>query len=379
MTGRALPALLMVLCLATGAGAEPPRLLLDPDEIAATLRHGPWPPPPPQDPSNRLSGNRDAISLGRILFTSPALSRDGATSCATCHRPDRMFQDGRATPAQARRLPRNSPALVDVAFNRWFGWDGRSDNLWSQSLLPLLNEEEMDMDFGRLKTAAGTAPWRPDYETLFGPLAYRSPEDVAIDISKALAAYQETLLSGPTPFDRFRDALAAGDLTAAAAYPEAAQRGLKLFIGRGNCALCHSGPRFTNGEFHDAAVGYFLPQGGVDPGRHRGLTLLRASPYTLDGSWSDDPDRTGAWAVRSVLDSHADFGRFRVPGLRNVARTAPYMHDGSLSTLGDVIAHYSTIDPERLHADGENILVPLGLSPADASDLEAFLRTIDSE
>lgn len=193
---------------------------------------------------------------------------------------------------------------------------------------------------------------------------------------KALAAYQETLVSGKTPFDEFREAVAAKDWQTAAKYPASAQRGFALFTERGRCMFCHSGALFTNGEFHDAGVPYFIKPGVVDSGRHQGIIDLKKSPYTLDGMFTDDPEKSGAWAVKKVARQHANFGVFRVPGLRNVAKTAPYMHDGSLATLRDVVNHYSNIDMERLHIDGEAILQPLGLNEQEVDDLVAFLESL---
>ena len=114
----------------------------------------------------------------------------------------------------------------------------------------------------------------------------------------------------------------------------------------------------------------------MDQGRFSGLTVLLNSPYTLDGPFTDDPKKTGAWAVRSVRRSPQDFGLFRMPGLRNVAQTAPYMHDGSLPDLDAVARHYNTINLERMHADGEAILRPLELSEDDLRNLVAFLETL---
>ncbi|MFZ4533810.1 MAG: hypothetical protein ACOYOJ_18600, partial [Alsobacter sp.] len=115
---------------------------------------------------------------------------------------------------------------------------------------------------------------------------------------------------------------------------------------------------------------------GVDSGRHGGLKALRESPYTLLGPWSDDPSRSTAVTTRHVEPQHRNFGEFRVPSLRGVAATAPYMHDGSKATLRDVVRHYSTLDLDRLHADGETILKPLGLAEAEIDDLVAFLEAL---
>ena len=360
---------------ASGSGAKA-ELLLTPDEIEQVLSHGPWPPEYALDPSNRVSGNPAAIELGEALFSDPVLSSDGAMSCKTCHAPEMEFTDGQPRAMGRNLLDRNTQALTNLHVHRWFGWSGSTDNLWAQSLLPILNPEELASDPAGLKDRLGASDVLADFEALFGVLETQEPIEVAVNVSKALAAYQETLVTNQTPFDVFRDALDAGDLALASEYPEAAQRGLQIFIGEGQCSFCHSGPAFTNGEFHDAGMPYFVTETRVDTGRFGGLQALLESPFTLDGGFSDDPEKSGAWAVRGVTPLHSDFGTFRVPGLRNVARTAPYMHDGSLADLDAVVAHYNTIDLERMHADGEAILQPLGLSDAALSDIVAFLETL---
>lgn len=374
-----LPAVLMTISFVLFTlGAAAQSIILTPDEIEQTLTHGPWPDAIKTDASNRVSGLPEAIAFGQKLFVNPELSKDGQFTCATCHQPANDFADGLPRAMGQQQLDRNTPALSNLSFNRWYGWDGRSDNLWAQSMLPILHADEMAMTPDAIKTLMQRPALHSEYSTIFGDPKDQSPVQVTVSIGKALAAYQETLTTGQTAFDRFRDALSANDMKAAATYPIAAQRGLSMFLGRGNCSFCHSGALFSNGEFHDAGVPYFIDSSRVDTGRHGGLKILRDSPFTLDGDHTDDQHKTGAWAVRQVMPQHSDFGLFRVPGLRNVAKTAPYMHNGSLATLDDVIRHYSEIDLERLHADGEAILVPLNLNPTEISDLVAFLETLSS-
>lgn len=372
-----LPIFLMIGWLAghpTSVAAD--TLLLDDDEISAALSHGPWPIQATPDPSNRMSGNADAIALGKQLFFSKSLSADGKTSCATCHQADRDFTDGLQRAVGTKQLDRNTPALLNLRHQRWFGWGGANDNLWAQSLLPIVHGDELAMSPEGLSKALATAPFRAGYSALFGVPTQVDHEVNLVNVGKALAAYVETLETGRSRFDDFRDALASANWAAAAAYPAAAQRGLKVFLGRGKCNVCHTGPLFSNGEFHDAGVPYFVEPGRVDSGRHKGIKFLKSSPFTLAGAYTDDAEKTGAWAVRQVREQHANFGTFRVPGLRNVERTAPYMHNGSLPTLDAVAMHYSNIDLERLHADGELILEPLGLTKAERGDLVAFLKTL---
>jgi cytochrome c peroxidase len=151
---------------------------------------------------------------------------------------------------------------------------------------------------------------------------------------------------------------------------------LKIFVGKGNCVFCHFGPAFTNGEFADVGISYFVAKGRVDSGRHGGIKELLADRFNLLGPYSDDPGGAAASKTKHVASQHRNFGEFKVPGLRNVALTAPYMHNGSLATLRDVVLHYSDLNEERLHADGERILRPLKLSPQEVDDLVAFLESL---
>lgn len=364
---------------ALGFSPASAEMILSEREIAQTLRHGPWPPDAMPDPSNRVSGDARAVALGAALFSAPLLSRDGTMSCATCHQPALDFTDGLARAKGRETLDRNTQALWNLAGQRWFGWSGDSDNLWAQSLTPIRNPLEMAHDEGPLQSALQGSSYRSEYDAIFGDMSAETPIVTSVNVSKALAAYIETLTTGKTSFDRFRDALEQGDMVAAAQYPETAQRGLQIFLGQGNCTFCHSGPAFTNGEFHDAGVPYFLEKGRVDAGRADGIDKLKASPFTLDGAYTDDPEKAGGWAVRNVRFQHGNFGIFRVPTLRRAARTAPYMHDGSLPGLAAVVQHYNHINMERLHSDGEAILRPLGLSDQAAADLEAFLNTLSDD
>ncbi len=366
----------MTAALMVLTGAVRAEVLLSADEIEQTLTFGPWPPSFQSDPSNRVSNNARAIALGEALFNDPLLSVDGAFSCASCHDPEQAFTTSEARALGHVLLDRNTPSLRNLAGLRWYGWGGKSDNLWAASLHPIIEEQEMAHSPESLKTAISESAYIDDFEAIFGVIQDQGPELVLVNTAKALSAYLETLVTDRTQFDDFRDALEDQDFAAAAYYPEAAQRGLQLFLGRGNCVFCHNGPRFSNNEFHDAGVPYFLNETEVDEGRFGGLNFLLSSPYTLDGVWNDDPDKQGVWAVRNVRRSHSDFGTFRTPSLRGVAETAPYMHDGSLGDLNAVIRHYSKIDTERLHADGQAIFSQLNLSEQEIADLVAFLMTL---
>ncbi|WP_425261707.1 cytochrome-c peroxidase [Rubrivivax sp. RP6-9] len=343
------------------------------DERQRILQHGPWPLPPQADASNRVQARPEAVALGRALFFDTGLSRSGAMACATCHQPARAFSDGQPT----ARGDRNTPGLLDAGQHRWFGWGGEHDSLWAASLAPLLAPHEIGATPATLLARLQATPaLLRRYTALFG--APRADETLAVHLAKALAAYQATLVSPRTPFDDFRDALARGDTAAAARYPLAAQRGLRLFIGEGRCAVCHAGPLFSNGEFADIGVPFFTRE-GVDAGRWAGIAAVRSSRSNRLGPWSDaGPDDARAVGTRHVLREPRHFGEFRVPGLRQLQHTAPYMHNGSLASIEAVVQHYSALNEERLHADGERILRPLRLDDRAAADLAAFLRSLSA-
>ena len=361
--------------------------------VEATLMHGPWPVPFRPDPGNRASGHPAAIELGRRLFNDPRLSADGQRACVNCHRPEQGFADGRARSPAAHGGPldRNAQGLLDVRLQHWFGWDGAADSLWAFVMRPLADTQEMGASTESLEQLfardAQLACLRQAAFELPDPAARTSsprPQSVRVEIAKSLAAYLETLDSPRSRFDDFRDALDRGDIEAAKRYPPDAVRGLELFTGAGRCNLCHLGPAFSNGEFHDIGRPHFAANARPDPGRHGGIKAVLSDPYNRLGVWSDaDSTRqpVGSASDTAVLTRHLqahhrNFGEFRVPGLRGALHTAPYFHDGSAPDLAAVVNHYSDIDLERLHADGESVLRPLKLDARARADLLAFLESL---
>jgi cytochrome c peroxidase len=358
------------------------------EERQAILSHGPWPLKRENDVSNHVSGQPAEMALGRALFFEARLSPRADMSCASCHQPAQGLTDGlplaKGAIGQAP-LVRNTPSLWNVAHTYWLGWDGGSDSLWSFALRPLLSPQEMGAtarhvaDLLRSDDALARK-----YQRAFGVSrqAPSPPHDTdearLVNAAKALAAYMETLRSGKSSFDVLRDALARNDAQAAARYPSAARRGLSIFMGKGRCSVCHVGPMFSNGEFHDIGVPFFVAHGQVDAGRHAGVRLVREDAHNRLGIWSDDATRTSGERTRHLTEHHSQFGQFKVPSLRTVALTAPYMHNGSLATLQDVVRHYSALNEERLHQDGEALLKPLHLSTQEMDDLVAFLHTLTS-
>jgi cytochrome c peroxidase len=353
--------------------------MFDDVDIKSILSHGPWPLPKAGDAGNEFSESRSAIQLGKRLFFDPRLSVNKSVSCATCHDPKKAFSDGLPVSKSLEHdkpLTRNSPSLLNAAHERWYGWDGASDSQWSQSLRPLLDEREMGLTMDKLKAIViEEKDIYFAYKTVFSAPNANTSEVVSVNLAKALGAYVASLYSGKSPFDKFRDNLARGDFAKAATYPFAAQRGLKIFVGKGQCGTCHAGPMFSNGEFGDTGIPFFVRPGVVDSGRHGGIEELRRSPYNLLGAFSRADEKTKQKTLYVDLQ-HRNFGEFKVPSLRNVSKTAPYMHSGSHATLEAVVNHYSELNTDRLHADGDQILKPLKLSDQEKSDLVAFLKSL---
>lgn len=371
MKACALLAVLTVIAVGLAAPACAAVVDFSAEERARIEAHGPWPPPRATDASNRVDGRPAAIELGRRLFVDRRLSASGQLACASCHDPKRGFQDGR----RFSRHGRNTTSLLDAGQQRWFRWDGAADSLWAASLAPLSDAEEIAATpHGLMALLQRDRGLGARYRSVFG--APVPDTALLVNVAKALAAYQATLVSPRTAFDDFRDALARGDTGAASRYPAAAQRGLKLFVGPGRCFFCHAGPSFTNGEFGDVGRPFFTAA-GVDPGRWGGLQQLQTSPYNRLGAHSDaGPDDARALGTRHVTMEPRHYGEFKVPTLRGLLASAPYFHDGSAATLDDVVRHYSELDESRLHADGARLLQALKLTPTQAADLAAFLETL---
>lgn len=379
----------------------------DQREVRRILRLSPV-PPPPSDPSNALADDARAARLGERLFFEPRLSADGSMSCATCHDPRRAWSNGRGQDAEAR-FPRNVPSLRDSAHNRWYYWDGRADSAWAQALGPLENERELGSSrLAVLRLVAGDRTLRVAYEELFGALpaavmdAGRFPpagrpipdqpehplqrawaamteqdrhaaDVVFANIGKAIAAFERRIVVGETPFDRWVAGLRRGEGPEAGTLSAAAVRGLKLFVGRAECTLCHSGALLTDGEFHDLGIALGSNH-RVDPGRHRGVLTLLRSPFTRIGEHADA--ETPRAPIQFLETQTEQLGQFKTPSLRGVADTAPYMHDGRFDTLQQVVRFYSTREGASPLGHPTTLLQPLRLSDDEVADLVAFLESL---
>jgi cytochrome c peroxidase len=332
---------------------------------AAELRHiqalGPWPPPPRKDPSNRVSGHPQAIELGRRLFADARMSPVGYIACVTCHQPDRAFTDLKARAHGLADLPRNTPSLFNLSQQRWFGRDGASDSLWLASIRPMLDEREFDGSAAiTVKLFVRDPELATCYRKVFGVSPLQNSERTVVNVGKALAAYQETLVTGRTSFDDFRDAAVRGDTAAAARYPQAALRGFKLFAGEAKCINCHSGPNFSDDRFHKVTGGPTDAR-DADDGRLQGVRSVKANPFNLASRYNDDPTRGNATATQQLAPESSQRGQFRTPGLRNVAATAPYLHDGRADLLHTALQHGGAV------------------TAAQTSDLVAFLTSLTDQ
>jgi cytochrome c peroxidase len=372
---RAWAALAAALAAAAAAGWSPADpAATDPGRdrrALARLDHPPLGLPPLPLPSHGPV-TAPQIRVGRKLFLDRRLSRNGTMSCAMCHVPEQGFASNELSTAVGMHgavLPRNAPTLLNAAYAGPFFHDGREPDLDLQPFDVFLNPKEMDQ--ASLGAAVARVRSLPEYEPLF-EAAFGGPPTVET-IGRALGAYVRTLLAADSPFDRWRFG---GD---EGALGEAARRGFELFSGKGGCSGCHRiGDRdalFTDHEFHDTGIG-----------ASRAARAQGSDPVPVEiapGVFA----RLDRASIRSVGDPAApDFGRmeitgdptdlwsYKTPMLRNVARTAPYMHDGSLATLREVVEHYSR--GAFPHAGLDPRVRPLGLSPREIDDLVAFLESL---
>lgn len=285
----------------------------------------------------------ETVALGRKLFHDPKLSLDDTISCAFCHNPALGFADGRKVSAgvHGQLGSRNAPTVLNAAYSKFQFWDGRANTLEDQAAGPIANPVEMNLTHDVCVSKLSSDPaYVAEFEKAFGPGAITLHK-----IEKALAAFERTLLSGNSPFDRYQYG---GEKNALA--PEAI-RGLAIFqdAKKGNCAECHTVGAtfalFADDEFHNLGVGINAEGELIDFGRY---------------------DQTKV---------ESDKGAFKTPTLRNVARTAPYMHDGSLKTLRDVVDFYAGGGNSNPHLDKE--MKPLILTRRERDDLVAFLNSLN--
>jgi len=279
----------------------------------------------------------EKVELGRILFFDKRLSQDNTIACASCHLAKNAFTDGKpvSTGIRGQKGGRSAP----VSFNRVFSsaqfWDGRADTLEAQSIGPFTNSIEhgfpnYDVMMAKMKKIPG---YRKLFMDAFG-------EDITIEnVGKAIASFQRTVLSGNSPGDRFDQGQEAGAIS------ESAQKGLTLFRDKARCTKCHSGFNFTDEKFHNLGIG-----------------------------WDDNKVDLGRYMVTGIAE---ELGAFKTPTLREIARSAPYMHDGRFKTLEEVVNFYNKGGVKNPHQDP--LIIPLELTDQEKSDLVAFLHTLNGE
>jgi cytochrome c peroxidase len=310
------------------------------------------------------------VALGRKLFFDQRLSADGTVACATCHKPELAFADGKAVAegVAGRRGARNSPSLLNVIYNNGFFWDGRTATLEEQAIQPLINSLEMG-DQTHVDVVARLRRL-PEYVDEFQQVFNGS---ITIErVGQAIAAYERTLLSGAAPFDRYF----AGETNAIG---EAAQRGFALFRGKARCSRCHSfserSPFFTNFDYVNTGVATNHPAFEM---MSRVLFDAADSPALKSLVDKFAQQEGGQELGRITISYHIlDLGAFHVPSLRNVAQTAPYFHDGSAATLADVVRFYNQGGKDNLNREWD--LHPLGLTEEEQRDLVAFLESLSGK
>ena len=359
---------------------------------------------PVDDPSNRFSLNPDAIALGEKLFSDPGLSRGGDISCATCHEAQLHFTDGKRLSEGSKQLKRNSPTLLAVAHSDWLYWDGRRDSVWAQAVTPIETIGEMDNDrlavvryvmthdthsddFARLVNELPKLDELPKRAGPFGSAEVRnawsgltetqrlSISSAFASIGKVIASYVATLEPAPSRFDLYVKAVAGGEANAEV-LTATERRGLRLFLdsARTHCLRCHNGPYFSNFGFHNIGTSIGGESELPDFGRMIGIRAAMLDEFNCVGKFSDAA-ANGCDHHRYAAQGHADNGAFKVPTLRNVAETGPYMHDGRFDTLMAVLEFYRDPPPQ---ATTNHELPSLELTDDELADLAAFLDALTS-
>jgi cytochrome c peroxidase len=361
------------------------------------------------DPSNAYEKRADAAVLGRALFNDTRLSRNGQVSCASCHASGEQFQDGRPRGQGIATGQRRTMPVMGTAGAPFLFWDGRKDSAWSQALGPMEDAAEHGGNRVRFVQLVRTH-YAEAYRRIFGPLPalqdlpsdaspLGTPEErrawnamaeatrdavnrVFANMGKAIAAYERQVGYGPSRFDAYAQALAAGDPRAQELLSPQEVRGLRVFLGPGQCVTCHNGPQFTDHAFHNTGVPPLDPK-RPDRGRADGLRKLLADEFNCLGRYSDA--KAGQCGELQFLASEdpGALGAFRTPSLRNVAARPPYMHAGQFATLEEVGRHYASapraaVGHSELARPGEakHERQVIRMSESDIQDLAAFLKTL---
>ncbi|MGR9114678.1 MAG: cytochrome-c peroxidase [Gammaproteobacteria bacterium] len=319
------------------------------------------------------------IGLGGRLFHDKRFSIDGTVSCANCHNEKKAFTDGLQVSVghSGKTGTRNAPTVINAAFYRFQFWDGREPDLESQSKQPFINPVEGGLkDHTPILEIIRAAPeYVEAFESVFGVTG----DQITMDhVAKAIASFERTLVSGDSPFDRYYFKGEKSALT------DAQIRGFKLFLGQGRCVSCHTIEQdhalFTDSRFHNIGIGINAIQQDV-PRLVAAFLQAKAQGGEVDAMVLSDK-KSSELGRFAVTDQITDIGAFKTPTLRNIELTAPYMHDGSLKTLKEVISHYNNggVTPEgaEVNAFLSGGIRPLNLNDAQIDDLVAFMKALTS-
>jgi cytochrome c peroxidase len=330
-------------------------------------------------PSNKVALNPDAQDLGRLLFHDESL---GKKACASCHFPEHGMAGASVVDVKGQG-PRKPPSLLGAAWQSWFFWDGRKDSLWAQALGPIENPNEIGVPRAKWRKSV-LKKYKNEYKRVFGKIPPDSKEgtnEFFANTGKAIAAYETTLKPAPSPFDRYVEKTlgltpAPGPSPAPAAeFSDCAVTGLRVFIGKGRCVNCHNGPRLENGSFHATGV-LPLDENDNQGGRIKGIEVASKDPFNCRGHFGPKGKEQGCAELDHAIRGSPLIGNaYKTPTLRNVAVSPPYMHNGRLASLDDVIDHYV-----RAYAPpGGSELLPLSLSLDERVGLVCFLKSLTSE
>lgn len=325
----------------------------------------------PPDPSNAVADDPAAAALGKALFFETRFSANGMVSCASCHMPERQFQDGLPLGKGVGMGNRRTMPIAGTAYSPWMFWDGRADSQWAQALGPLENPAEHGSNRTEI-VAVVAANYAEAFAAVFGsdPRAMPTAEAFA-NVGKAIAAFERTIMPERSRFDAYADALARGGSSDALSQEEIA--GLRLFVGQANCINCHNGPLFTDNDFHNTGI----PAAGslpADNGRTDGALKVGADPFNCLGPYSDAAPEECVELAFMKAEGPELVRAFKTPSLRDVAGRAPFMHAGQITSLADAVAHYNAAPAAPA---GHSELEPLSLSEDEQRSLIAFLQTLD--
>ena len=402
----------------------------------------------------------ELATLGHDLFFDTGFSANGKVSCATCHKPDMSFTDGKAKSEGIGQTTKNAPTLVNVNSAHWFFWNGRADSLESQATGPV--EHPGEQGFSRIKVAYRLkSRYQKNYEKIFGPLPKTLPPEDALSPAKtaplvsdeiaayalatlgnsdfqkevltsardqgvqpieiiknhaafskdqrgnasqpqtaqsltskesaeidkifanfvrAIAAFERTIVAADSPFDKFTEAFTKNKSSQKSlhdAFGSSELNGLRIFAGKGQCLVCHSGPKLTDEQFHNIG----LPSTDaktIDLGRAQGLLIARSDQFNCTGQYFSEKKQTESCLELGYLESENvdSVGAFKTPTLRQLKHSAPYGHDGRFLTLGEVLQHYNELKSPPAVGRAEATLQPLNLTHAELKDLEAFLLSL---